>query len=169
MASAAVAGPPGGGLLARPVNSLVLLQGALSLWAFCSNIPEAPGKPGYFHRIISQDLVRGSIVTTQSRYDTAVGKWYPRAAWAAGQVVFAVGQLPKYGAVGAYGIQGPGVRRLETRMLPATGDYGLRSGHVYNVNGDQYINVGGGFSGAHSDIRKPEVGHLVWAAFLGQG
>jgi hypothetical protein len=29
------------------------------------------------------------------------------------------------------------------------------------------INVGGGFSGAHSDIAKPEVAHAVWEASRG--
>jgi DNA/RNA endonuclease G (NUC1)/V8-like Glu-specific endopeptidase len=163
--SAAVAGPPGGGLLARPVNSLVLLQGALSLWSYCSNIPEAPGKPGYFHRIVSQGLVRGPIVTTQSRFDTAVGTWYPRAASVAGQVVFAgPGQLPKYGAVGTFGIQGPGMRTSDIRMLPASGVYAFRSGIVYNIESSQVINAGRGFSGAHSDIRKLEVAQAAWEA-----
>jgi hypothetical protein len=28
------------------------------------------------------------------------------------------------------------------------------------------INLGGGFSGAHSDIAKPEVAHAVWEAAM---
>jgi DNA/RNA endonuclease G (NUC1)/V8-like Glu-specific endopeptidase len=160
--SAAIAGPPTSGLIARPIDSLVLLQGALSLWSYCNYIPEAPGKPGYFHRIISQGLVRGPIVTTQSRFDSAVGTWYPRAVSVAGQVVFASpGQLPKYGAVGKFGIQGPGLQGCDIRLL-SNGNYGFKSGHVYNVESSQYINVGGGPSGAHSDIRKVEVASLVW-------
>lgn len=166
VASAAIAGAPGSSQLPGPVDSLALLQGALSLWSNCSNIPEAPGKPGYFHRINSQGLVRGPIITTQSRHDTAVGTWYPRAAQVAGQVVFAPGQFPKYGAIGTFGIQGPGIRITDTRMLPANFDYGFRPGHVYNVDGSQYINIGGGISGAHSDIRKIEVGHLVWCTLF---
>jgi DNA/RNA endonuclease G (NUC1)/V8-like Glu-specific endopeptidase len=163
--SAAVAGSPTGSLLVRPIDSLVLLQGALSLWSYCSNIPEAPGKPGYFHRIVSQGLVRGPIVTTQSRFDSAVGTWYPRAASVAGQVVFAgPGQLPKYGAVGTFGIQGPGLRCSDIRMLPINGDHDFKTGRVYNVESSQYINEGAGFSGAHSDIRKQEIARLVWHA-----
>ena len=146
--SAAVAGPPAGGRLSRPIDSLVLLQGALSHWSFCSNIPEAPGKAGYFRRIISQGLVRGPVVTTQSRFDRAVGTWYPRAASAALQVVFAApGQIPKYGAVGSFGIQGPGTAKHAITVLPSTGSYGFTGGEVYNVESSNYINQGGGFAG----------------------
>ena len=165
VAAAAVAGPPGQRLLDRPVDSLVLLQGALSLWSYCSRIPEAPEQRGYFHRIVSQGLVRGPIVTTQSRFDTAVGIWYPRAAAVAGQVVFkAPGQWPKYGAVGSFGLRGPGLRTSDIRMLPSTSDYRFLPGRIYNVESSQYIRDGGGLSGAHSDIRKLEVGHCVWNA-----
>jgi hypothetical protein len=49
---------------------------------------------------IDGQLVRSSIVTTQSRYDTAMGTWYPRPAWSAGQVAFSTKRtLPTYGAV----------------------------------------------------------------------
>lgn len=162
--SAAVAGPPTGGLLTRPVDSLVLLQGALSLWSYCNSIPEAPGKQGYFHRIVSQRLVEGPIVSTRSRFDTAVGTWYPRAAQSAGQIVFAAGQLPKYGAVGTFGVHGPGVRSTDITMLHSNGEYGFRAGMAYNIDSSQYISLGGGFSGAHSDIRRSEVAHVVWSA-----
>jgi DNA/RNA endonuclease G (NUC1)/V8-like Glu-specific endopeptidase len=166
VASAAVAGPPASTPLPRGVDSLVLLQGALSLWSYCSSIPDAPDQAGYFRRIVTQRLVHGPIVTTQSRFDSAVGTWYPRAAGVAGQVSFAPGQFPKYGAIGAFGIQGPGVPFQNVSMLPATGDYGFRPGQVYNVEGSAYINTGGGVSGAHSDIRKSEVARMVWNAIL---
>ena len=35
--------------LVRPVNSVVLIQGALSIWSYCSEIPVAPGRVGYFY------------------------------------------------------------------------------------------------------------------------
>lgn len=162
--SASIAGAPDSDPLPRPVDSLSLLQGALSLWGYCSSIPHATGKAGYFHRLIAQGLVRGPIVTSQSEHDTAVGTLYPRAAQVAGQLEFAPETLPKYGAIGAFGIRGPGLRLVDLKMLPANRDYGFDAGHVYNVEGSAYINQGGGLSGAHSDIRKPEVAHLVWQA-----
>src|SRR5262249_3970934 len=48
--SAAVAGPEDGAGLARPVDSLVLVQGAMSLWSYCSEIALAGRRPGYFRR-----------------------------------------------------------------------------------------------------------------------
>jgi hypothetical protein len=47
VASAAVTGPEGSTLPA-PIDSLVLIQGALSLWSYCSDIPSAPGRPAIF-------------------------------------------------------------------------------------------------------------------------
>ena len=82
----------------------------------------------------------------------------------AGQVVFAgPGQLPKYGAVGTFGIQGPGLQGSDIHLLPYT-NYGFKSGQIYNIESSQHINVGSGLSGSHSDIRKVEVASLVWQA-----
>ena len=168
VASSALAGPVDAGTTPDQVDSLVLLQGALSLWSYCKQVPAGSGKPGYFHRIIARQQVRGSIVTTQSRYDTAVGTWYPRAAWSAGQVEFSVeANLPTYGAVGAYGIQGAGLSPEELAMKSLGESYDFRAGGIYNIEGSGYIKDGRGFSGAHSDIRKPEVAHAVWSAVIG--
>ena len=67
--SATVAGAPRGEKLPRPVDSLFLVQGALSLWSYCPDIPMARGTAGYFNRILEEGLVRGPIVTTRSRFD----------------------------------------------------------------------------------------------------
>ncbi len=167
VASAAVTGPAGASRLPQPIDSVALLQGALSLWAYCRDIPFAPGTPGYFSRMFTDDRVRGPVVTTQSRFDSAVGTWYPRAAQARGQVAFAPGQLPKYGSIGTFGIQGVGPVITDGPMLAADAEYDLAGGgRVYNFDGSAFIRQGGGFSGAHSDIRRPEVAHLVWSAAM---
>src|SRR5262245_32016960 len=72
-------GPDGTGALPRPVNSLTLAQGATSLWGFCTR-SDVVDKPGYFRNVIELKKVSGPIVTTLSRHDTAVGKFYPLAA-----------------------------------------------------------------------------------------
>src|SRR6185369_10846106 len=95
--SGILGGPDAQGTLVRPVNSVMLAQGALSLWSYCSDIPHAQGNPGYFHRIIDTGKVSGPIVTTQSRLDTAVGRIYPLGAGIARQVDFPAGEFPKYG------------------------------------------------------------------------
>src|SRR4029077_21071046 len=64
--SATLAGPRGTGQLVRPVQSLALVQGALSLWSYCSDIPFASGREGFFRSILSDRKVRGPVITTVS-------------------------------------------------------------------------------------------------------
>jgi hypothetical protein len=157
-------GPGGAATLVRPVDSCVLVQGAMSLWSFSSAIPPAPGASGYFRRVLTDGKVRGPMVATISKFDTAVGRLYPAAAGVAGQVAFA--GLPKYGAIGAFGICG--VEEVRTgKMLPASEDYAFEAMRVYNLESSQFIRKGGGLSGAHSDICGPEVAHAIWQAALG--
>jgi hypothetical protein len=163
--SSMLGGPGCAAPLARPVDSCVLLQGAMSLWSFASEIPLAPGTVGYFRRLLADGKVQGPAVATISRFDTAVGRLYPAAAGVAGQVAFA--GLPKYGAIGAFGICG--VKDVGTgKMLAADQDYGFEARRVYNLESSQFIRKGGGLSGAHSDISGPEVAHAIWQAAICQ-
>ncbi|MCE9555680.1 MAG: hypothetical protein K8T91_20210 [Planctomycetes bacterium] len=171
-----VAGPPSR-FEPIPVNSLSLIQGAFSLWSYCSDIDagihgraaRAGGEPGYFHRIVKNRMVRGPIITTQSSHDNAVCDAYPWAAWWREQRVYAKeNSLPEYGAVGEYGLRGPGFAHHELEMLPATAEYDFQPGMIYNIDSSNVICNGGGFAGAHSDICHEQVGHAVWqAAFAG--
>lgn len=165
--SAILAGPDGRGSLVRPVDSLALIQGALSLWSFCSEIPNVKGRSGFFRSIIEARKVRGPIITTMSALDTAVGRFYPLGAGARGDVSFAPGELPKYGAVGKWGIRGSGLKIVDLEMQPANVPYQMESGTVYNLESTGYIREGGGFSGAHNDIARPEVAHAFWSAARG--
>lgn len=167
--SATVAGKGGNEPLVQPVDSLLLAQGALSLWSYCSDIPKARDVQGYFHSTPRDGKVAGPIVTTQSRFDTAVGKLYPPAVGVAGQVAFAnpdPNDLPRYGAVGAYGLHGPGLDIQNQKMLGVDESYGFEGGKIYNLDSDHVINEGKGAAGAHSDIAKAEVGHAFWEAAM---
>ena len=162
--SATVAGPPDGSPLPRPVDSLFLVQGALSLWSYAGDIPFAPGRPGYFNRIVTHGLVRGPIVTTRSKHDTAVGRFYPLGAKLKKQLVLGDG-YPAYGGIGTFGIQGfTGAEDMPMRS--ATFAYAFGAGRVYNLEASGIIKNGSGASGAHSDIAHPEVAHAFWAAAL---
>ena len=162
VASGMVAGPTG--LEGNIVDSLTLAEGALSLWSYCDDIPWAKGHPGYFRRVV-ENHVHGPIVTTRSEFDLAVGRWYPWAAGVARQVDFApTVKLPKYGAVGAFGLQGPGLDLVDQDMLAPDGAYGFEAGKIYNLQSGNYIRKGGGFAGAHGDIDNPAVAHAIWQA-----
>ena len=164
--SSTLAGPGGVGKLVRPVNTLALMQGALSLWSYCADIPSKPGRPGFFHSIVRDGKVSGPILTTISAKDTAVGRFYPIGAGARGDVQFAPGALPKFGAVGSFGARGPGLNIVDLEMQPASAAYQFSPGHIYNLESTRYICEGGGTSGAHNDIAKPEVAHAFWSAVM---
>jgi hypothetical protein len=162
--SASVAGGQTAKPLPRPVTTLYLVQGALSLWSYADNIVYVPGTGGYFRRILDERLVTGPIVTTRSRFDRAVGFFYPLGARARRQVLLGAEDYPEYGGVGAFGIRG--VKAEDQRMLPATANYQFKGGRVYNLEASDFISHGGGLSGAHCDIVHPEVAHAFWQATL---
>ena len=158
--SAAVAGKKAQPLL-RPVSSLFLVQGALSLWSY-STTPD--NKDGYFRRIVDDKMVLGPIVTTWSKYDMAVGNLYPIAARIAKQSTLA--DLPKYGGTGAFGLQGGPEFAVELAISDAKHVYPFQAGKLYNIKSEAVIAKKDGFSGAHSDIVHPEVAHLAWSGIF---
>lgn len=164
VASAAVAGGRQTPRPVHPVDSLVLVQGALSLWSYCSRIPTRPDRPGYFHRLLAEELVAGPVVATMSRFDRAVGAFYPLGAGLRDQIDFGGPRLPAYGGVGTWGIRGPGPRLSDLPIGGVDHGYGFTRGTVYNLESSEVIRRGDGPSGAHSDIARPEVAHVVWQA-----
>lgn len=160
--SACVAGRPKD----RPasVDTLILVQGVMSLWSFCSTIPSSPGRAGYFHRTIANDLGRGATVTTRSEHDRAVGFFYPLGAAVARQRRYAPGQLPVFGGLGTYGAQGPLPAVEDLHMRDASEPYQFKPQTIYNLEASAVIADGTGPSGAHSDICHPAVAHAVWSA-----
>lgn len=158
--SGAIAGAPGKPLL-RPVDSLFLVQGALSLWSYGQTMAD---RPGYFQRIVSEKRVRGPVVTTWSTHDGAVGNLYPLAAGVRRQDTLA--NYPRFGGVGAYGLQGTTSAANEIVMGNNDADYRLQPGQISNVESSRIIAHGDGLSGAHSDIAHPEVAHLAWQGVM---
>jgi hypothetical protein len=156
-------GPEGKGSLARPVDSLALIQGAVSLWSYAPRIPFAGSGPGYYSAVLTGAKVRGPIITTRSKFDDAVGVWYPLASRLHG-AAFVAG-LPKYGGMGTFGIQGLADEMCSNLMMQeATAPYAFQPAKVYNLDGSRFISHKQGLSGAHSDIAGPEVAHAIWAA-----
>ena len=168
VASAAVTGPPGAPEPRPGVDSLVLAQGAMSLWSFCTDIPARPGRTGYFHRVVRDRLVRGPTLVTTSVHDRAVRVFYPLGAGVSGNVQFGDADLPVYGGVGTFGVRGPGIEIQDEELGRVDESYQLRPGVVYNLKADAVIATSAGIAGAHSDICHPEVARAVWRAVEGQ-
>lgn len=165
--SALLAGRPGRDPLPRPVDSVVLVQGALSIWSFCARIPYQSSRAGYFHRVVSEKCVAGPILATLSEHDTALSRFYPMGAGLRRQIAYSTpDEFPRYGALGTYGARGPDLPVSDEQLQPVSVPYRFESGRVYNIESSQYICEGKGASGAHSDIAKPEVAHAVWGAAL---
>jgi len=154
--SSVLGGPGGTGALARPVDSAVLVQGALSLWSYAEKIPGAD-KPGYFRHLLAKHAVSGPLVTTQSTHDAAVGAAFPAAVGLVNEFDFGT-ELPRFGGVGTWGIQGTTIAEGLT-MLDPTGTYNFKAGRIYNVDGSRFIP-------GHSAIDGPEVAHLLWQAVV---
>jgi pimeloyl-ACP methyl ester carboxylesterase len=169
VAAAAAAGAPKRTEPRPPVASLSLVQGAMSLWSFCSSIPSKPDRPGYFHRVVADGLVAGPTLVTTSPHDSAVRRFYPIGAGVRGQVDFEPGQLPTYGGIGVWGIRGPGVDIADDILRPEDSSatfsaYDLPPGHVLNLDATDVIKNGDGPSGAHNDICHPALARAVWQA-----
>jgi hypothetical protein len=172
--SACVKGHDTGISTSKPVDSLCLVQGALSLWSYCEDInanvagntDHRRGPPGHFYPIVARRLVNGPIITTQSEHDSAVCGIYPLAAWWGRQRLYATEgkSLPPFGAVGEYGLRGPGCQCTDLLVKQPDEPYSFRIGGVYNLDCSRVICNGGGLSGAHSDICHPEIAHAIWQA-----
>src|SRR5262249_31051157 len=149
--------------LSRKINSVALVQGALSLWSYADKV-FGSSTPGYFKSVLTRGVVSGPIFTTKSKHDTAVGVLYP-AAGGLPRDADIDDKLPKYGGIGSFGIQGTTIA-VEREMLEKDGSYGFAGGKIYNLESSKYIAKKVGVSGAHSDIDGPQVAHAIWQAAL---
>ena len=152
--------------LPHPVSSMILVQGAMSLWSFASAIPYPPSAPGYFRPALAAPAaVDGPIVVTRSQYDRAVGTFYPLGSRISGERLLGDDDFPEFGGIGTFGVRGAAPSE-EQELLADDASYRLDPGCVYNVDASAVIREGGGPSGAHNDIAHPRVAHLFWEAAL---
>ncbi len=153
----------------RPVSSLFLVQGAVSLWAFSDDVPDSVGGGrGYLADVVTARFVSGPIVVTRSKWDYAVGKFYPLAVGVAGPYLLG-DDLPKYGGIGTFGIRGV-KRTVELAALEprSRSDDDFVGGTVYNIDASKVIAKLSGASGAHNDLAHSELSWLGWRAALSQ-
>jgi len=147
----------GEGRLKQPIDSLTLLQGAVSMHCFAAKIKDLEDAPGAYAE--APKCVRGCITVTHTMNDKALSLAYVAASQAAGHIAeLAVTkrqfQPGIYGALGARGIVGvDGVHELN--LTDNDTFYVLRPG-LNSINAD-------GFIRSHNDIRNGTVLRLIWA------
>jgi pimeloyl-ACP methyl ester carboxylesterase len=148
-----------------PIKSLTLIQGAFSHFTFASTLPFDGGRAG---ALAGDDArVDGPLLATFTAADRAVGWWYPAASLLARQDNEAASDVTyRWGAMGHDGYQqNPAATEIP---LAATGKpYDFARGQFYALDSNAVINTNqSAFSGAHSDIRHPEV---LWAVASAAG
>jgi hypothetical protein len=156
---AAVAGP--GEPLERPVQTVVLLQGAVSFEALAEQVT-GTDSPGGYHGALDATRVDGPIVATFSRLDKACGDAYPLASRVANQTGELEALFDRFRALGAVGAGGV-TANLDHHLAM------LETGKTYAFSGRGVWSVDGGTSPAafitgHSEIRSPQVAWLIWSA-----
>ena len=150
---------------ASPVKSLTLIQGAFSHFTFASSLMFDPSRAGGLAGDGSR--VDGPLLATFSAADRAVGWWYPAASMLAGQDSESASDLVyRWGGMGHDGYQQTPSPTAVT-LAPQGKPYGFRTGCFYSLDANAVVCANQSpFSGAHSDIRHPEV---LWAVVAAAG
>jgi hypothetical protein len=162
LVSYALAGMPAG-LQPSPVKAVTLLEGAFSQWAFAPKLPSDPSRSGALAGMPAR--IDGPLVAVHSRFDRAVGTFYPLASMAARDDSAAVGDAnSRWGGIGANGAQGAHAQQDGVRPAGAGNRYPFAAQQVLNVDASDVVRAGGPPSGAHSDIVHPELAWIVLTA-----
>ena len=140
------------------VNSMTLLQGAFSHFAFSGKFDDS-SKPGFYRNLITESRVSGPILITHTRADKAVGLAYAIASRVAGQIAAEMGdQNDPFGGLGSNGAQK--TAEAKDGKLPKAGtpfSPPLAKATMTNLLADGLISN-------HSDVRNPHAAHAVLAA-----
>lgn len=146
-------------------DTLYCIQGAISLWSFCQELPSKKFQAGKYKSILENHSIN-HMITTISKRDKALDWAYPAAMKILDADRISVSSVyPAYGALGAYGVRGYGLLSIDIKMLPSEGTYQFEKDVVYNLASEAFIkgdtNTG---AGAHNDISKQEVANTLWQA-----
>ena len=143
-----------------PVKTLYLIQGAFSHFAFANPVPDplviGPGALSSFVHNIN-----GPLLCTFSAADRAVGWWYPAASMLAHQDAEGAADLTyQWGGMGHDGYQQQAPGGITIPLAAQGTQYGFQPGLFYRLDSNAVICADQSpVSGAHSDIRHPQV---VW-------
>jgi pimeloyl-ACP methyl ester carboxylesterase len=137
------------------VSTVVLIQPAISAFAFASEVPGTkPALPGAYRPAL--EIVRGPIIATFTAKDGPLNLAYPLGARLAG----ASGELEavsRYAAMGAVGIEG--AKRGVASFLDKGADYGFKGAELYQVHSTSNDHIAG-----HGDFENEHVAWLIWSA-----
>lgn len=150
---------------ASPIKSLTLVQAAFSHFAFASALPFDRSRRGGLAGLGNR--VDGPLLATFTAADRAVGWWYPAASLLARQDSKDAADLVyRWGAMGHDGYQQD--PPATAAVLAESGKpYDFAPGEFYALDSNAVIKaLQSEFSGAHSDIRHPEV---LWAVVSAAG
>jgi hypothetical protein len=137
----------------RPVESVLLLQPAMSCLCFATNVD---GRPGGYRPALTRS--RQPILTTFSKHDVPLTKFFHLAVRRAsdlGEAVIAGAPPSRYAALGGFGPQGADgdVVVVTPRQAPNRYDLLASGKRIVAVQADDVI-------GGHSDIENPAT---AWA------
>jgi hypothetical protein len=144
------------------IKSMTLLQAAFSHNGFSQSMN------GFFRGVVEKQRIKGPILVTFSKKDTAVGIAYPLASRLAGQVAAALGDAKdKYGGIGRNGAQQMNLGEtiqgkllpVPANLVPAPAEYAFAAGKFFNADGEKFI-------AGHSVITGPEVAYAIAVASL---
>ena len=144
----------------RQVQSVTLLQGAFSQFAFADSLPFDRARSGALRGL--QKRVAGPVTACYSRLDEALGTFYPLASVPAGQDAAAIEALQdRWGAVGFDGHKPrPNPAELNRPGTP----YAFPAGALVSIDAARVVRNGRPPSGAHSDIVHAELAWIVLCA-----
>jgi hypothetical protein len=118
---------------------------------------------GYFRSVIDKHRVKGPLIATYTKNDTAVGIAYPLASRISGTVAAALGdENDRYGGLGRNGAQKMNTNPAEVvkaNLLAVGGAYQLTPGLIHNLLADSFISN-------HGDVTGKEVASAIAAAAL---
>src|SRR5262249_19639239 len=130
--------------LPRAVDTLVLLQGAVSDQCFAKSLSELGGGPGAYAEVPGR--VNGPVVITFTKNDHALWVAYPAASGIGGQFAEAPEKV-RGKEIGLYtALGGKGVEGIKPVPMKKAGDAYTFATGLNTVNAEEFIK-------AHSDIR----------------
>ena len=147
-----------------PVKSVTLLQGAFSHFAFSDSLPFAPSRKGALSGRLA--MIDGPLVVAYSKFDRAVGTFYPLASMASGDDAAGLADpvLFRFGGMGFDGAKGLPTTDVAIKTAGVGTTYPCAPHAVLNVDAAHVVCRDDNPSGAHSDIVHPELTWLMLCA-----